>query len=594
MVGSRAGHPVRVRRLFARDRDRPAIEGYEDLQLIGSGGFSRVYRAMQPAFDRPVAIKVITASVGTGDIGRFADELRITGRLEGHPNVIRVYESGRTSDGRPFLSMELFEQGSYGTWLRRHGPLRVAEVLSSGVKLAGALQAAHDRSVIHRDVKPQNVLRSPFVGPVLTDFGIAGLLERRGAVRAGSDSEAFSVLHAAPEVLAGEPASSSSDLYSLGSSLYELLTGRPPFHDPGAPGVLDVLARVDAGAVAPITRPDLPEAAARTLVGLLARNPADRPASGIELASRLQSLEVDLGLSPTEIPGYEGAGAGRFQYRPVAGTPGPAEPPQEGTPPDRPGDLPVADLDAATAEPGTDTVVPGDHTIDPGSRPPMPAAPPPATPPAPRAGKRGRRPSTHTVQRRPPGPAQRAADDDPEPPRRWPKRLAIAAGGVVVLVAGGFGVQALTVDDEEAAPTTTVPTTTVASTTTTATTTTATTIAQPAPPACPDLVAEPVPEPAGPQPAPTGISVEPVGDGLSVTWTDQTGGAAGHVVFLRCVAGGGTVTRSVAAVPRGVTNLELSVADRVGARWCVSVGSVQPGGGTRLPESGEQFVCTSG
>lgn len=106
-------------RPFARDR-RPSIDGYEDLELIGRGGYSRVYRATQPAFDRRVAVKVITATIATGDLDRFAEELRITGRLDGHPNVIRVYGSGRTRAGRPFLSMSSSrtvraQRGSAGT-----------------------------------------------------------------------------------------------------------------------------------------------------------------------------------------------------------------------------------------------------------------------------------------------------------------------------------------------------------------------------------------------------------------------------------------------------------------------------------------------
>lgn len=118
-------------RPFARDR-RPSIDGYEDLELIGRGGYSRVYRARQPAFDRAVAVKVITATIADADVDRFAEELRITGRLDGHPHVIRVYDSGRTRAGRPFLSMELFEDGSYAAWVRRHGPLRIVTKVPYG------------------------------------------------------------------------------------------------------------------------------------------------------------------------------------------------------------------------------------------------------------------------------------------------------------------------------------------------------------------------------------------------------------------------------------------------------------------------------
>lgn len=552
-----------MRRVFSRDRDRPSIDGYEDFELIGRGGFSRVYRATQPAFDRQVAVKVITATIDASDLDRFSDELRITGRLDGHPNVIRVYESGRTRAGRPFLAMELFEDGTYGQWLRRHGPLRVPDVLALGVKVAGALQAAHDRSIIHRDVKPQNILRSPFVGPVLADFGIAGLLERRGAIAAGGQSEAFSVLHAAPEVLAGEPATPAADLYSLGSSLYELLTGTPPFHDPAAPGVLDVLARVDAGAVAPISRPDLPAPAAAEIASLLARNVADRPSSGVELASRLQALEADLGLPVTEIPGQHGAGAGRFRRR-SGPTPTPAPPPET---PETPAPPPS---DGNDEDPAPHTLVPGD-------------SPAGATPPVPRPRPvRRRSPATadteHTVERRPPAPPPRPEDPAAERPRRWPCRLAIGAGALVVVGALTAAVLALTSHDPEEEPR---PRTT---------TTTEPPAVAPAPPPCPQEGVPPLDSPDGAQPAPTDITVTRTDEGLRVAWTDRTGGAGGHVVLVRCDDHGELITTPLAAVEAGGSTAAITgVGDD--QRWCVSVGAVQPGAGSRLPDGPDQFAC---
>ena len=547
-------------RPFSRDRDRPPIDGYEDLELIGRGGYSRVYRARQPAFDRAVAVKVITAAIADDDVDRFADELRITGRLDGHPNVIRVYDSGRTRAGRPYLSMELLEDGSYGTWLRTHGPLRVADVLSMGVRVAGALHAAHERGIVHRDVKPQNVLRSPFVGPVLADFGIAGLLERRTGAAAGS--EAFSVLHAAPEVLAGGRSTPASDLYSLASTLYELLTGAAPFHDPDRPGVLDVLARVDAGDVAPIDRPDLPGPAAQAIVALLAPNVADRPGSGVEMAARLQAIEHDLGLPVTPIPGYEGAtgrgGRGRRPASPPPATPPPGEP------------------EVSMEDPAVHTIVPGQDA---------PTAPPRSGGPnAPRdviGAHQNPADPTDTIDRRAPVRPPRPGEDEPPPPRRWPRRLAL--GLVVLAVLGGLGFGARTLLDDDTDGANPSPTTT-----TTAAPAPATTDAPAGPPPCPDVEVPSLASPTAAQPAPTGISVEE-GPDLTVRWTDRTGGAAGHVVFLRCTAGDATDVRAVAAVEAGATSAAIPVP--AGHRVCITVGAVQPGAGTRLPSGDEQFVC---
>lgn len=560
-------------RPFSRDRDRPSIDGYEDLQLIGRGGYSRVYRAVQPAFDRRVAVKVITARVADVDVDRFAEELRITGRLDGHPNVIRVYDSGRTRDGRPYLSMELFEDGTYASWLRRHGPLRVADVLAMGVRVAGALHAAHERSIIHRDVKPQNILRSPFVGPVLADFGIAGLLERRTGVAAGS--EAFSVLHAAPEVLAGGPSTPASDLYSLGSTVYELLTGTPPFHDPERPGILDVIARVDAGDVAAIDRPDLPAEAAATVVALLAPNIADRPRSGLELASRLQELERSLALPVTPIPGHEHVTDRRRSVPDGAPPPDDAHPAP--APPTPTG--PLVEDPASTVDPAT-------FTLDPSGAPPAPTRSEAAAPTGRMRAQRRPSDPTLTVDRRAPIAPPRPADDEPDAPRRWPRRLAVGAAALVAVGAATLLVTSLGDDDGTAAPTTTAQPTTAAA---------PTSAPVPPPPACPDVEVPSLLSPDAPQPPPTAVDVGTVDGRLRVVWVDRSDGATGHVVFVRCTEGGADTAseevRPIAAVEAGVTSIDLpAVADR---RWCVSVGAVQPGSGTRLSEDGEQFVCVN-
>jgi len=226
-----------------------------DLRLIGAGGFSKVYTAFDERFARLVALKVITVELGDDALRRFARERQITGQLDGHPHVIRVYDTGVTRDGRPFLAMEYLEQGSLADRVRRHGPLPLDEVLAIGVRLACALDVAHRRGIVHRDVKPQNVLLSPFVGPVLADFGIAAVDDARLTT---ATSEAFSVLHAAPEVLEGHSATPAADLYSLASTLYELLAGRAPYADTADPGLLALMRRVREQPVPPLGRPGVP------------------------------------------------------------------------------------------------------------------------------------------------------------------------------------------------------------------------------------------------------------------------------------------------------------------------------------------------
>jgi serine/threonine protein kinase len=265
---------------------------------VGTGGFSRVYTATQQRFARTVAVKVITVALSDDALRRFGREQMTAGRLDGHPHVIRVYESGFTEAGQPYLTMELHERGSLADRLRREGPLPVADVLAIGVKLAGALDAAHRHNVVHRDVKPQNVLVSPFVGPVLADFGIAAVDDARLGTVTG---EAFSALHVAPEVLDGFPATPSADLYSLASTLYELLTGRAPYADADDEGLLGLMRRVRTGDVPPIDRDGVPPVVAAELVALLQRPPDDRPPSGLALAEWLRDLEERAGLPRTPL-----------------------------------------------------------------------------------------------------------------------------------------------------------------------------------------------------------------------------------------------------------------------------------------------------
>lgn len=142
------------------------VPGYRVLEQVGEGGFSIVYRAHQERLDRMVALKVLSVSaVDDAAMRRFQRESKITGRLSGHPNIVTVLDTGTTRSGRPYIAMEYFEHGALTDRLAREGPLPFAEVLRIGVKMAGALAATHETDVLHRDVKPQNVLLSRYGSP---------------------------------------------------------------------------------------------------------------------------------------------------------------------------------------------------------------------------------------------------------------------------------------------------------------------------------------------------------------------------------------------------------------------------------------------
>ncbi|MFV2173681.1 serine/threonine-protein kinase [Actinomadura sp. LOL_016] len=199
------------------------VPGYRVLEQVGEGGFSVVYRAHQERLDRMVALKVLSVSaVDDATMRRFQRECKITGRLSGHPNIVTVLDTGTTRSGRPYIAMEYFEHGALSDRLAREGPLGVAEVLRVGVKMAGALAATHETDVLHRDVKPQNVLLSRYGEPALADFGIARLVDSFDATH----TQAFTPHHAAPEILQGAQPGVGADIYSLGSTLYQLRTCR--------------------------------------------------------------------------------------------------------------------------------------------------------------------------------------------------------------------------------------------------------------------------------------------------------------------------------------------------------------------------------
>lgn len=223
--------------------------GFEDAVEAGWGGFAVVYRARQVNFERQVAIKVLNVRPGA-DVGEaFRRECEAIGSLSGHPNIVTVHGVGETPDGRPFIVMEYLHGGSLGDLVRARGPLPWREAAAIGVELAGALESAHRAGLLHRDVKPENVLVSRFGRPKLGDFGIARL---HGALDPGSGGLAGSLRHLAPEVLAGGPPSVASDVYSLGSTLFTVLAGRPPpVADLRPEGVPDSVCRVVEQALDP-------------------------------------------------------------------------------------------------------------------------------------------------------------------------------------------------------------------------------------------------------------------------------------------------------------------------------------------------------
>jgi hypothetical protein len=267
------------------------IDGLDGASEIGRGGFGVVYKARQSALNRYVAVKVLPAIPDAAALARFHLEATATGSLSGHPNVVVVHGFGTTDHRQPYLVFEYLAQGSYADRLT-NGPLSPMEATSVATEIGGVLESAHRCGLLHRDVKPENLLVGHFGEPKLSDFGIAQFAGATG-------DHLLSPVHAAPEAIDGR-ATSKSDVYSLASTLFELLAGSPPFLHAGDTSLLAMLARVATEPPPDLTALGVPEPIATAVAGGLAKDPADRPTARM-FAKNLNQARRALGWDPVAI-----------------------------------------------------------------------------------------------------------------------------------------------------------------------------------------------------------------------------------------------------------------------------------------------------
>ncbi|MGQ4615889.1 protein kinase domain-containing protein [Nocardia sp. R7R-8] len=250
--------------------------GFEDAVEIGRGGFGVVYRCWQPALDRMVAVKVSTAGLDEDNRARFLREQRAMGRLTGQPNIVTVLEVGATESGRPYLVMPYHPLDSLDAWIRKNGPLPMEQVLAVGEKIAGALAVAHRLGIVHRDVKPANILLTEQGEPALTDFGIAHIT---GGFRTAAGTLTGSPAFTAPEVLEGEAPTAAADVYGLGATLFCALTGHAAFERRSGENVVTQFLRITTQAVPDLRDRGIPDDVAALVATAMSRNGRDRPSA---------------------------------------------------------------------------------------------------------------------------------------------------------------------------------------------------------------------------------------------------------------------------------------------------------------------------
>lgn len=296
----------------------PELAGYDFVKLLGTGGFSDVFLYEQKLPKRKVAVKVLLLDeLNAATRASFYAEANLMAQLSTHPYIVTIYHADVAEDGRPYFVMEYCSGPSLGDRYKRES-FAVADALRIGVRLSSAIATAHASGILHRDIKPANVLTNDYGWPALTDFGISSAVEgelplntmtlsaggETGSTGATeSQSVGMSVPWSPPEMFEDDPQPDvRSDVFALAATIHTLLAGRTPFEIPGrSNGTLDLIGRIERGAITPIGRDDVPRSLVAVLQKGMASRRTERFATAVDFARALQRVELELGYSPTTI-----------------------------------------------------------------------------------------------------------------------------------------------------------------------------------------------------------------------------------------------------------------------------------------------------
>jgi len=292
------------------------VSHYRITEKLGEGGMGIVYRAEDTRLNRTVALKFLSPSAGDdeGEKDRLLREARAAAALD-HPNICPVYEIDEAG-GEAFIAMACVEGESLATMISS-GPLNLDDALSYAVQITDGLKAAHSKGIVHRDVKPGNVMVSPSGQVRIMDFGLAGRFEPVSAEDRAATSG--TVAYMSPEQLRGERADTRSDIWALGVVLHEMLTGKRPFQGVYEQAIVYSVLNLDPEPVASV-RPDAPEGLVRVIAKALEKEAADRYQTAEEVLADLRAIGMgtangDEGRRPVAVITFENlTGGDAYDY----------------------------------------------------------------------------------------------------------------------------------------------------------------------------------------------------------------------------------------------------------------------------------------
>ena len=292
--------------MAATETEPTKIGRYEIECVVGEGAMAKVYRARDPEIDRVVAVKVLKDELCVDEdyVNRFLREAKAAGAIS-HPNIVTVFDVGRFGNA-PYITMEFLAEKSLADALAEHEKLPIKRVVSIGIQMARALDLAHRRGIVHRDVKPGNILLMEKGETVkITDFGIARLDRSEDLQKTHAGTVIGTPRYMSPEQAAGRAVDGRSDLFSLGVILYELLTGKKAFDSGNVATLMLQIMQTDPEPCRTLS-PDVPVSLQRIVSRLLQKRPEKRFQTGAQLA---EALERELAAITTQ---EEEAGRNKF------------------------------------------------------------------------------------------------------------------------------------------------------------------------------------------------------------------------------------------------------------------------------------------